>query len=346
VTEFRTASDYYDSARPARVEAVSGFGFTERQARFLVNVMVHSGVFLERQYCASAGISHGQKSHDFVAKLIARRYATAITPGSLHRGRLFHVHYKPLYEAIGEPDNRHRKTVSTGRMIERLMILDSVLADRDHTWLGTERDKLAYFNLMLRTGLKADEYPHITFGDGSGKTTRYFPDKLPIGMEKRGGFYRHVFLYLVTREVPVDFRTFLLRHAELLRSVPEFSVRLLVPRRFRKATPLYRYAFRDEVAMPVDPHTAEQLEGYFRERRETPGHLTEPANEDLAKAFRKFGAARFRALYRMWLRTGDRAIWAAQSGILRDALVRGTGRLDCVELPHQYLQLTSLIGVA
>lgn len=98
--------EYLDSVQPGRVAAVAGFGFTERQARFLVTVMVHSGVFLERQYCSFAGISHGQKSHDFVAKLVDRRFATAITPGRLHQGRLFHVHYKPLYEAIGEPDNR------------------------------------------------------------------------------------------------------------------------------------------------------------------------------------------------------------------------------------------------
>ena len=45
---------------------------------------------------------HGQKSHDFLTRLVGRGYATVITPGALHRGRLFHVQYKPLYEAIGE----------------------------------------------------------------------------------------------------------------------------------------------------------------------------------------------------------------------------------------------------
>ena len=43
-------AEYFDSVRPVRVAAVAGFGFTERQARFLVTVMVHSGVLLERQY--------------------------------------------------------------------------------------------------------------------------------------------------------------------------------------------------------------------------------------------------------------------------------------------------------
>jgi hypothetical protein len=128
--------------------------------------------------------------------------------------------------------------------------------------------------------------------------------------------------------------------------VRQFTVRLLIPRRFRKSTSLYRFAFRDELAMPLDPTTAEQLEAYFRRRHQARGHFTEPAEEELEKAFRKFGAARFKALYRWWLLRGDPAIRAAQSPILRDAIAYGDGRLECVELSRQSLQLTSLVGVA
>ncbi len=56
-------------ANAQRLEAIAAFGFTERQARFLLNVLLHSGVFVERQYCAFAGIVHGQKSTDFIASL-------------------------------------------------------------------------------------------------------------------------------------------------------------------------------------------------------------------------------------------------------------------------------------
>ena len=75
-------------------QAVAAFGFTERQARFLVEVMFHSGVFVPRQYCTFAGIVHGQKTHDFVRKLVERGYAVPIQIGPLHRGRLYHVRYK------------------------------------------------------------------------------------------------------------------------------------------------------------------------------------------------------------------------------------------------------------
>jgi hypothetical protein len=51
-----------DRLTEERTEAVSAFGFTERQARFSVEVLIHSGVFVERHYCAFAGITHGQKT--------------------------------------------------------------------------------------------------------------------------------------------------------------------------------------------------------------------------------------------------------------------------------------------
>jgi hypothetical protein len=338
--------EWGDSVRPDRVQAVTKFGFTERQARFLVHVLVHSGVFIERQYRTFAGIAHGQNSRDFVAKLVNRGYATRITPGALHRGRLFHVQYKPLYEAIGEPNNRNRKPASLGRFVERLMLLDAVLADRHHTWLGTERDKMQYFcSGLLKDDLPKDWYPHLTFGEGQEKTTRYFPEKLPIGTPCGGG-RRDVFIYLVTREVPAEFRLFLLHYADLLKAVNEWTIRLLVPRRFRNAAALYRYAVRDTFTLALTPGQVDELDWYFRARQ---GTATDPAPDPdltLATAARKFGAARFRALHRMWDREGTAALRAVQSTILRDQIERGWGRIEFAELSHQYLQLTPLVGVA
>jgi hypothetical protein len=332
------------SVSPARIGTLMRFGFTERQARFLVHVLVFSGVFLERQYRAFTGLAHGQKTHDFLGKLVAAGYATPITPGALHRGRLYHVQYKPLYEAIGEPNNRHRKTASLGRFVERLMLLDAVLADHHYGWLGTERDKRAYFREALEKDLQDDWYPHLTFGTGAAKTTRLFPDKLPIGVPLKGDG-RHVFLYLATREVSTEFRVFLLRHADLLKSIDEWTIRVLLPRRFRKAATLYRYAVRDAFLMPLTPRDTEELDWYFRARR---GEIVCPSQDpdlDLTTAARKFGAARFEALYRMWLQRNAQALWAMQAPTLRDQLQRRRGRVEFAELPRQYLQLTPLVGV-
>ena len=60
-----------------RVKAVAAHGFTDRQARFLVTVLLHSGVCMDRHYCAFAGIAHGQKTTDFFRSLVGRKLATA-----------------------------------------------------------------------------------------------------------------------------------------------------------------------------------------------------------------------------------------------------------------------------
>lgn len=56
-----------------RVQAVADHGFTERQARFLVLVMRHSGLCVKRQYAAFAGIANGaDKSNTFFARSARR----------------------------------------------------------------------------------------------------------------------------------------------------------------------------------------------------------------------------------------------------------------------------------
>ena len=64
------------SVSPSRVGILMRFGFTQRQARFLGHVLIFSGVFLERQYRTFTGLSHGQKTQDFLAKLVNAGYAT------------------------------------------------------------------------------------------------------------------------------------------------------------------------------------------------------------------------------------------------------------------------------
>ena len=159
-------------ATPEGVKVLVPFGLTERQAGFLATVMLHSGVFVGRQYAAFAGITHGQKVHDFIEKLLVRRLVTPIELGPTGRTRIFHVHHKPLYAAIGEPDNRNRRRVTIDQAIGRLMVLDGVLADRSVTWLGSEREKRRYFNQRLGDRLRDDEYPRLVFGKRQNITVR------------------------------------------------------------------------------------------------------------------------------------------------------------------------------
>jgi hypothetical protein len=333
-----------DIANAERLNAIVSFGFTERQSRFLVNVLLHSGVFVERQYCAFAGIVHGQKSTDFINTLVERRFATPIATGKLHRGRMFHVHYKPVWAAVGEPDNRFRKPAAPGRMIERVMLLDAVLDEPACTWLGPARDKRRYFIRHLESRLDAREYPRLTFGDGPEKTVRYFPDKLPIGVLP--GLDHHAFVYLVTRPSPMDFRLFLLRHVPLLRALFRWTIRLLFPRSLWKARLVYQHAPREHLGERLEPANVQVLEWLFPERKRLAEPGAGPADERYLTTSKNFGAPRFRALYRQWLEDPTNTLWMAGSTTLADALERDHGRIECVELSRQYLHLSPLVDVA
>lgn len=203
------------------IGAVRAFGFTERQARFLTLVLEHSGVCLPRQYRAFAGIAHGRQTHRFFEQLIAGGFATTDLTAPAHGGRIYHVQYKPWYRLLGEPDHRHRKAMSVGRAVERLMVLDAVLAEPDVTWLGLARDKVAAFT-SAPWCVPPNAVPQTTVGGA----IRPFPDSFPIGLARDGSC---LFLYLVTAPLPTAFRTFLTRHAALWSALRSWRLRLLLP---------------------------------------------------------------------------------------------------------------------
>ena len=320
-----------------RVSNVAQRGFTERQAEFLVTVMLHAGVCVRRQYCAFARISYGRAVCDFFGSLVKHRYASPHRCGS-PRWRVFHVHHKGLYKAIGEPDNRHRKPMAVARAVERLMLLDGVLTDPQPTWLATERDKVAYFTLTHR--IPRQDLPSLTFRAQDSETVRYFPEKLPIGLDADGR--THLFVFLVVQDVPIDFRTFLERHAELLRALPAWTVRLVVPAAKRTAIALYETAFQEHLGSPLRPSVVADLRWYFQARGQRPGD----SEERFDQAVKAFAAPRFQGLYRAWMDRGDQVLEATLSATLADAIARGSGRLECHVLSHQYTHLSPLVGTA
>jgi len=189
---------------------------------------------------------------------------TAIELGSTGRTRIFHVHDKPLYAAIGEPDNRNRRRVTIDRAIERLMILDGVLADPSVTWLGSEREKRRYFKQRLGDHLRDDEYPRLVFGERPNVTVRYFPDKLPVGYDS--DHRRHVFIYLARSPSPMDFRMFILRHLELLNALGFWTIRVLLPRALAGSMNAYRNAAHELLSKPLSLSQTEDLTWCLRQR--------------------------------------------------------------------------------
>jgi hypothetical protein len=320
-----------------RRKAICEFGFTERQAGFLVTVMLHSGVCFGRHYRTFAHIGSGNAVTEFFRGLLARGYASA-RRCKHPTARLYHIHHKSLYRAIGEPDNRNRRSTVLARAVERLLLLDTVVAERHRSWLATEREKVAHFTLGL--GIRQTDLPARTYDGTESETTRYFPDKLPIALDADGR--THLFLFLVTERQPVSFRAFLERHAELFRSLPAWTVRVLVPWDRREAVPQYEDAFQQQLASPLSPSVLEDLRWYFGALSARRGN----SDEQFHEAAYAFGAPRFKALYRAFLERGQSVLDATLSPTLKDAIARKTGQLECHVLPHRYGHLSSLVGTA
>jgi hypothetical protein len=312
-------------------------GLTERQTRFLITVMLHAGVFVGRQYAAFARITHGQKVHDFVQKLLLRRLVTPIELGSTGRTRIFHVHHKPLYASIGEPDNRNRRRVTIDRTIERLMVLDGVLADPSLTWLGSEREKRRYFQQRLSDGLRDDEYPRLVFGQRPNVTVRYFSDKLPIGYDRN--HRRHVFIYLARSPSPMDFRVFILRHLEMLNALALWTIRVLFPRALAKSMEAYRKAAYELLTNPLTPSQTEELIWFLRQPQPMALDASVADWARLQAAQRAFRSPRFAAIRRHWIAEGNRAVFLAASPVAGNALERRRASVECVQLPHSYEHL-------
>ena len=69
-------ASYADGPIVEGARSTTPFGLTSGAP--LVTVALHSGVFVGRQYAAFAGITHGQKVHDFIETLLTRRERPAV----------------------------------------------------------------------------------------------------------------------------------------------------------------------------------------------------------------------------------------------------------------------------
>jgi hypothetical protein len=74
------------------------------------------------------------------------------------------------------------------------------------------------------------------------------------------------------------------------------------------------------------------------------GELT-CTDERFLHAAEAFEKPRFYAIYRRWLRSGERAFDEASSTVIRDALASGIGRVESIVLPHRYDHLSPLVDI-
>ena len=324
-----------------RIRAVIDCGFTERQARFLVLVMRHAGVCIPRQYASFAGIANGgRRCNAFFDKLVKRGYAHEIR--CVHnRARVYHVHHKPLYFLIADGSSRYRRPVSPRVVVERLMLLDAVLAVGDVEWLTTAAEKAAYLE-----GLKAkatDDRPQEPTSDEVRPRPSSPSSALPIAVAADG---RTLLPYLASEPTPETFRSFLQTHAELLSVAPTWTISIVFPRPLDHAYGAYQAVVHEELESLLHSATIGELQSYFELRREAArGEPMHPLNQGfLRKGHEVFAAARFTAMYHRWLKHRDAVFAGPSSPAIAEALSSGRGRVESVVLPHLYRHLAPLVA--
>lgn len=208
-------------------------------------------------------------------------------------------------------------------------------------WLGTD-EKAAH--LLALTRIEQADLPHVSVGEGETRTARYFPDRLPVGIHLAG---RGVVVYVVTDPWLDEFRVFLERHAALLRALPAWTLRIVVPPHFPGIAQRAKQVVWNQLLTPVRAEMHDELRWYFEQVRL---HPTPSRSDDLDERFYRargaFSAPRFKALYKAWKQDGELALVGAGSRAIGDAVGAGAGRVETLELGHRYGHLSPLVAVA
>ena len=295
-----------------RIRAIAGMGYLPREAEFLCLAALHSGYFLRRHYGRFLGVGSGGCDSRLVKKLLSRGHARERRLGP--RTRLVHLCSHPFYRAIGQPDNRHRRTRSLPAVQVKIMGLDFVLdhllgQDRDKaelSFLPTEEEKLDCFHREL--GIELSRLPQKIYCSprGGPSTTRCFVDKLPVF---RSGSEAFSFAYLDADSVSCSgFETYLEQYRELWARLQ--SVRILFatgePFRIPWAERRYRGWLGRRSHSPSELIRFFQLEKLYRERAFD--RLPQSALIELRESRQRFAGPRIEELFQRWSTEGEGAL--------------------------------------
>jgi hypothetical protein len=188
------------------------FGYTPRQAQFVLLVTLHGGYFVRRQYVTFTGRTHGQAAVRLIAAAVQRAHVRALPFG--RHGHVFHVCARPVYAAIGQEHNRNRRPAEWIAVVRKLMTLDFVLASPQARFWATEEDKVA---LLSELGVRPDVWPAKRYAPrrpSGPMTTRYFVDKMP--WFRLSDDARLWFTYVDAERTLKGFETFVVQYRNLL----------------------------------------------------------------------------------------------------------------------------------
>jgi hypothetical protein len=333
-----------------RVRALAPLGFSERQTRFLVTVALHGGFCLRRQYMEFAGLQYGAGVRDFLDRLMARKLATRFD-FRRDRGHVYHLHASALYDAIGQPDNRNRRTASAALIARKLMVLDYVLAHRHVDWFATEEDKVAFFTARYSVSpLDLPQRIYVAPRREMPPTTRYFIHKLPIFVHEDPPVVS--FVWLVTEVFGDAFEQFIHDHVRLLSHLPRWRLVAVAPRHI-PGLPACGPALERVVTAVGRPRPANEcspLSLHFTRLDQIERNDFSRLTLDEIRAFQKtrhqFKANEFEVLFRRWKVQGDAALVDRGAAGFLAAISEGRGAVLTEHLSLSYDRFGTRAGVS
>jgi hypothetical protein len=315
------------------IDAVATFGFSRRQARFLTVVMRHTGLCLPRQYATFAGTSYGRKVNDFFARLVDDGWASS-WPCVHNRARLYHVHHKALYRAIGDAESRFRRAVSARAVTGRIERLDALLTVPSTSWFAT-------FEELAEALARVTRDTDAEVLDLARRATATRGDQGPVvGIDET----RRLVLLYVADGLSSECGELVRPAFPLLRCVPRWSIHLALGAAQTALVPELVRAVTTALA-PVPEAGLTDLRWYFQERQRGPAAERDRATaERLDDARWTYQDGPYEALYRAWVDRGEDLFEELSSTVLQEAYARFQGRVQAHVLPRTYRHLDPLLG--
>jgi len=205
------------------IQAIKQFGYTDREARFVYIVAIHSGYFTQSQVRQFTGNQSGRTVRAFIKR--------ALTQGHLkeskhqNNARVYQLTYRPLYAAIGRENLRNRRAHSFDYIKMKLASLDFILGHSQFDYFEGEADKVQYFEDRFQ--IRPQDIPGKTYRGANRvpDTIRYFVDKFPMFLD---GLRQGEPLPTLTYIDPgighlSDFKTHLEAYSGFLKRLPRFG---------------------------------------------------------------------------------------------------------------------------
>ena len=271
------------------------FGYTEVEARFLYLVATHSGYFTVRQFLDFAHARNGKRNARLIHKLFGLGHASA--QRYRRRSMVYHLHSRPIYDAIRKGDLRNRRGHELGYIKARLLALDYILAHPEDDYFETAESKRQYllqrFNVPESLFLPSKEHGKgITFADRFPLCVAYpSPDFMPVV----------TFIYIDSEHRNLDtYIAHLRTYRPLFRLLPRFQFLYI-----STAAGLHKEA-TELFSLFVEGKGLSELTRYFdlqtKWDNEQYGRLTEQDLIFLSEARKRYTGDSMSTLYYLWKR--------------------------------------------